>query len=102
MLIMLHVRKIGGTRIARSASRALIAKRSWEGREPSACVGVGCGPPGQYRSALRDLVRSERREAKTDAGYEDTWLCGCGAGNVRAHGVGRPRLEGRRGWAIHT
>ena len=84
---------------------ALTAKRSWEGREQ--CVRRGWWratgpvqvPTGQHLPLY--LVRSERREAKTDAGHDGAWLCGCGwsdAGDVRAYGEGR---RGRRGWATH-
>ena len=64
---------------------------------------AGAGTDRKASPALP--VRSDRREAKTDAGHDGAWLCGCGAaawsdaGDVRAYGEGR---RGRRGWAIHT
>ena len=71
-MLMQHVRKIGGTRIARSADREAV---------------MG----GLY------LVRSDVREAKTDAGHEGSWLCGCGAAAWKRRARAR-----RGGWAIHT
>ena len=60
---------------------------------------AGAGTDRKASPALP--VRSDRREAKTDAGHDGAWLCGCGwsdAGDVRAYGEGR---RGRRGWATH-
>ena len=79
-MLMQHVRKIGGTRIARSADREAVM-----GGPRTQCVRGGWWratgpvqvPTGKHPPLY--LVRSDRREAKTDAGHEDTWLCGCGA-----------------------
>ena len=44
-MLMQHVRKSG----VLGLREALTAKRSWECREPSACVGVGGGPPARHK-----------------------------------------------------
>ena len=78
-MLMQHVQKIGGTRIARSADRETV-----KGGPRTQCVRGGWWratgpvqvPTGKHPPLY--LVRSDRREAKTDAGHEGTWLCGCG------------------------
>ena len=83
-MLMQHVRKIGGTRIARSAARSA-DREAVMGGPRTQCVRGGWWratgpvqvPTGKHPPLY--LVRSDRREAKTDAGHEGTWLCGCGA-----------------------
>ena len=61
-MLVQHLRKIWGTRIARSADREGVEG----GREPGACVGVGGGPPGRYidrKTSPAPPVEKDTREA---------------------------------------
>ena len=98
----------GGSAGDRSPLTALLpAKRSREGREPGARVGVGYGPSCRYRYRQKSIPRSSIRCEATwerQRQMQGTEVPGCAdaaqplGSDVGAQGEGRRRPPGRRGF----
>ena len=75
-------------------------QRSDQGRAVRAWGLVAGHRAGTGTDRKASPALSDRREAKTDAGHEGTWLCGCGAAAWERRA--RPAPRGRRRWVIRT
>ena len=76
-LARVQVRKLGG--IARSAYREAVegGQGTQGARRGGSVAGHRAGAGTDRKASPAPPVRSDMREAKTDAGHEGTWLCGC-------------------------